>query len=257
VAGQNRGNKSKTTVQTPPTVTKYGYRIVAEYPHDAISYTQGLFWHEGMLYESTGEYGSSAMMKVALDTGRATARRELDRRYFGEGAALLNGLVYQLTWLEGTLFVYDAATLTPQATLTYSGEGWGLTTDGTKLYMSDGTANITVRDPQTFRTERVIVVNNGGKPIDQINELEWIEGRIWANLYITDYSRMAYPKAVIIDPATGNITGEVDFSGIYSRLAVTRSTDVMNGIAYDPATGRIFVTGKNWNKLFEIELVKK
>jgi glutamine cyclotransferase len=210
-----------------------------------------------MLYESTGEYGHSAIMKVALDTGTATSRRELDRRYFGEGAALLGGLVYQLTWLEGTLLVYDAATLTPQATLTYSGEGWGLTTDGEKLYMSDGTANITVRDPQTFRTERTIVVRNGGKPVDQINELEWIEGRIWANLYITDYSQMAYPKVVIIDPATGNVEKEVDFSGLYSRLNVTRLTDVMNGIAHDQSTGRIFVTGKLWNKLFEIEIVKK
>ncbi|MDR0907680.1 MAG: glutaminyl-peptide cyclotransferase [Rikenellaceae bacterium] len=241
--------------QTPP--TKYGYRIVAEYPHDATSYTQGLFWHGGVLYESTGEYGGSAVMKVALDTGRATSRRELDRRYFGEGAALSGGLVYQLTWLEGTLLVYDAATLTPRATLTYSGEGWGLTTDGSRLYMSDGTANISVRDPATFRTERVIAVRRGGKPVEQLNELEWIDGRIWANLYITDYRQMTTPQVVVIDPATGNVESEVDFSGIYSRLNVTRSTDVMNGIAHDPATGRTFVTGKRWNKLFEIELVKK
>jgi glutamine cyclotransferase len=249
--------KGASRAKTPQTAPLYGYRIVKEYPHDATSYTQGLFWHEGMLYESTGEYGHSAIMKVELDTGRATARRDLDRRYFGEGAALLSGLVYQLTWLEGTLLVYDATTLTPQSTLTYPGEGWGLTTDGSKLYMSDGTANITVRDPQTFRTERTIAVRNGGKPVEQLNELEWIDGRIWANLYITDYRQMTTPKVVIIDPATGNVEGEVDFSGIYSRLNITRSTDVMNGIAHDPATGRTFVTGKRWNKVFEIEIVKK
>jgi glutamine cyclotransferase len=252
-----KANKASKTEQTAPTVTKYGYRIVVTHPHDATSYTQGLFWHEGMLYESTGQNGSSAMMKVALDTGHATVRRDLDRRYFGEGAALLNGLVYQLTWLKGTLFVYDSATLTPQATLSYTGEGWGLTTDGTKLYMSNGTANITVRAPQTFRTERVIAVRNGGKPVEQLNELEWIEGRIWANLYITDYRQMTTPKVVIINPETGVVEGEIDFSGIYTQLKITRHTDVMNGIAYDPATGRIFVTGKRWDKLFEIEIYKK
>jgi glutamine cyclotransferase len=257
VTSKKQGKLSKTTVRTATTAPKYGYRIVGSYPHDDTSFTQGLFWHEGFLYESTGQNGASAMMKVELETGKASVRRELARSYFGEGAALLDGLVYQLTWLEETAFVYDIATLSPKATLTYSGEGWGLTSDGEKLYMSNGTANITVRDPQTFRTERVIAVRNGGKPVEQLNELEWIEGRIWANLYITDYSQMPYPKVVIIDPDTGNVEGEIDFSGIYTQLDITRYTDVMNGIAYNPASGQIFVTGKNWDKIFEIEIVKK
>lgn len=255
--GQKRNKQSKATTQQVRTADKYGYRIVAAFPHDTGSYTQGLFWHEGFLYESTGEYGRSAMMKVVPDTGRAIQRSSLDSDYFGEGAALLDGLIYQLTWLEETVLIYDIATLEEKAALTYSGEGWGLATDGERLYMSDGSANITVRDPRTFRAERVISVRNGGKPVEQINELEWIDGRIWANLYITDYRQMTSPKVIIIDPDTGNVEGEIDFSGIYTQLNVTAATDVMNGIAYNPDTKRIFVTGKRWNKLFEIEIFKK
>lgn len=255
--GQKRNKQAKNTTQQVQTAAKYGYSIVRSYPHDTGSYTQGLFWHDGFLYESTGEYGRSAMKKTVPDTGKAILRTGLESKYFGEGATLLDGKIYQLTWLEETLFVYDAATLKETGTFSYSGEGWGLATDGRKLYMSDGSANITVRDPATFRTERVISVRNGGSPVEEINELEWIDGKIWANLYITDPRRMTSPQIVIIDPATGNIEGIIDFSGIYTQLAVTPMTDVMNGIAHDPATGRIFVTGKRWNKLFEIEIFKK
>lgn len=255
--GQKRGNATRAKVEQVQTAEKYGYRIVKSYPHDTGSYTQGLFWHEGFLYESTGEYGRSAMMKTVPETGKAIMRTSLDSNYFGEGAALLDGMIYQLTWLEGTLFVYDAATLTRKATMSYSGEGWGLTTDGEKLYMSDGSANISVRDPATFRTERIISVRNGGTPVEEINELEWIDGKIWANLYVSDYRKMTSPKIVVIDPATGNVEKIIDFTGIYTQLKVTGRTDVMNGIAHDPATGRIFVTGKNWDKLFEIEIAGK
>ncbi|MDR2894395.1 MAG: glutaminyl-peptide cyclotransferase [Alistipes sp.] len=234
--------------QTAP--VRYGYRVVASYPHDTGSYTQGLFWHEGALYESTGEYGRSTLRRVDLETGRATQRIDLPADIFAEGAALLGGRIYQITWYEQQAFVYDPATFERTGGFTYRGEGWGLATDGTDLYMSDGTPNITVRDPATFAARRTIVVRNGDRPVRYINEMEWIDGRLWANVYLTN-------EIVIIDPASGLIEGIVDLAGLASQLEITPDTDVMNGIAHDPATGRIFVTGKNWNRLFEIEIVKK
>lgn len=254
-AGQKKNKAANAAVQRIEPAVRYGYRIVNAYPHDTGSYTQGLFWHDGLLYESTGEYGRSAMKKVELETGVAVLSVPLAERYFGEGAALAGGKIYQLTWLEKTAFVRDPATLKETGTFSHQGEGWGLTTDGAKLYMSDGSANIAVRNPEDFRIERVINVTDAGKPVGEINELEWIDGKIWANLYITDYRQMTSPKVIIIDPATGRVEGTVDFTGIFSELAITPYTDVMNGIAHDPATGRIFVTGKRWNKLFEIEIV--
>jgi glutamine cyclotransferase len=239
------------------TVAAYGYKIVNSYPHDTGAYTQGLFWHEGELWESTGEYGASTLRRVALETGGAVRSVAVPDGFFAEGAAILGGRVYQLTWLEKKCFVYDAATLERTGEFTYNGEGWGLTTDGARLYMSDGSANITVRNPADFSVERMIVVRNAGRPVQYLNELEWIDGKIWANLYVVDYREMTSPKTVIIDPASGAVEGVVDFTGIYGQLAVTSSTDVMNGIAHDPATGRTFVTGKRWNRLFEIEIFKK
>lgn len=256
-AGQKKNKTARQTVRQAEPAVRYGYRIVNAFHHDTGSYTQGLFWHDGLLYESTGEYGRSEMRKVELETGEAVQSVPLEDSYFGEGAALAGGKIYQLTWLEHTAFVRDAATLEETGTFGYQGEGWGLTTDGKKLYMSDGSANIAVLNPENFRVERVINVTDAGKPVSEINELEWIDGKIWANLYVTDYGKMTSPKVVIIDPATGRVEGIVDFAGIYSELTVTRFTDVMNGIAHDPETGRIFVTGKRWNKLFEIEIYKK
>ncbi len=255
--GTQKKSQARSTPKTETTAAQYGYRIVKAYPHDTGAYTQGLFWHDGYLYESTGEYGHSSLRKVVPESGLPIKQIPLDAKCFGEGAALLDGKIYQLTWLEGKAFVYDAETFEKVREFGYSGEGWGIATDGAKLYMSDGTANIAVVNPQTFRTERTIQVRNGGKPVEYINELEWIDGKIWANLYIEDYREMTSPKVVVIDPASGSVEKVIDFSGIYTQLAVTRSTDVMNGIAHDPATGRIFVTGKRWNKLFEIEIFKK
>ncbi len=245
------GNRGKTgNGQTPPTPVMYGYKIVATHPHDSGAYTQGLFWHEGALYESTGEYGRSTLRRVEPETGTTTHSVALDDRYFAEGSALLDGRIYQLTWMEGKCFVYDMATFEPTGEFTYKGEGWGLATDGERLYMSDGTANITVRNPATFAVERTIVVRREGRPVDMINEMEWIDGRLWANVYLTN-------EIVIIDPSDGRVEGVVDFTGIASNLVVTYSTDVMNGIAHDAATGRIFVTGKRWDKLFEVQPVRK
>ncbi len=245
------GNRASKRRQDPPPV-RYGYRIVAEYPHDTSAYTQGLIWHDGAFYESTGERGRSRLRRVDLATGNVVRQIELEVRYFGEGAALVGGRIFQLTWEAGRCFVWDADTFAPIGEFTYRGEGWGLTTDGEKLYMSDGTPNIAVRNPDTFEVERTIIVRNEGRPVADLNELEWIEGRIWANIY-----SYAKNEIVIIDPADGRVEGVVDFSGILSRLTVTVSTDVMNGIAWDVEGDRIFVTGKNWDKLFEIELVKK
>jgi glutamine cyclotransferase len=233
-----------------PPPTRYGYKIVNSYPHDTGAYTQGLFWHGGALYESTGQYGTSSLRRVELATGETTRGVSLADDFFAEGAALVDGRIYQLTWLENKCFVYDAATLARTGEFTYKGEGWGLATDGKKLYMSDGTANITVRDPATFASVGGIVVRRDGRPVSNVNEMEWIDGRIWANVYLTW-------EIVIIDPADGRVEGVIDFSSIASQLSVTDATDVMNGIAYDPATKRVFVTGKNWDRLFEIEIFKK
>ncbi len=242
--GARRGNRAS---QAP---VRYGYKIVDSYPHDAEAYTQGLFFHDGEMWESTGEYGHSTLRATALPTGKTIRQTSLADNYFAEGAEVLDGRIYQLTWLEGTCFVYDAATLAPEREFRYKGEGWGLATDGEKLYMSDGTPNITVRNPSTFAAERTIVVRNEGRPVQYLNELEWIDGKIWANVY------MSY-EIVIIDPESGRVEGIVDFSGIASQLALSPSTDVMNGIAHDPASGRIFVTGKRWNKIFEIQITRK
>ncbi len=243
----SRGAKKQRTASPP---TRYGYKIVASYPHDTGAYTQGLFWHEGTLYESTGEYGRSTLRRTELETGGSTREIALPDNFFGEGTAMANGKIYQLTWEEERCFVYDPDTFERSGEFGYRGEGWGLTTDGERLYMSDGTPNITVRNPVTFAAERTIVVRNEGVPVQWLNELEWIDGKIWANIFMKE-------EIVIIDPADGRVEGVVDFTGIFSEIAIDETTDVMNGIAYDADGGRIFVTGKNWNKLFEIEIVKK
>ncbi len=245
------GNNSSKKPQPVPPAVKYGYRIVAEYPHDNGAYTQGLLWHEGALYESTGEWGRSRLRRVELPTGEVTYEIDLESQYFGEGAALIGDRIFQLTWKAGRCFVWNADTFEPLGEFTYRGEGWGLTTDGTKLYMSDGTPNIAVRNPDTFEVERTIIVRDGEQPVNLLNELEWIEGKIWANIY--DYRKQ---EIMIIDPADGRVEGVIDFTGILSRLTAG-GYDVMNGIAWDAEGDRIFVTGKHWDKLFEIELVKK
>ncbi len=227
-------------------VESRNFTVVDTYPHDPAAYTQGLFWHDGALWESTGEYGHSTMRRVDLESGDVVHRTHLGDDFFGEGAAVLGGKIYQLTWLEQTAFVWDE-NLTLLEKMPYRGQGWGLTTDGTNLYMSDGTANICVLDPADLSTRRTIIVRREGRPLDMINELEWIDGEIWANIYLSD-------TVVIIDPATGNVEATVDFSGLRSLITTTPQTDVLNGIAHDPATGRTWLTGKNWNKLFEVEV---
>ena len=226
----------------------YTYEVVAEYPHLRTSYTQGLQFVDGELWEGTGEYGDSQILRTDLATGKVLQSKKLSKEEFGEGITMLGDKIYQLTWLNGKMHTYDKATLRHLATHTYKGEGWGLTTDGEKLYMSDGSNYIRVLNPETLAQERRIGVTLRGESLSYLNELEWIDGKIWANVYTTDY-------IVIINPENGVVEGIINLSGILPEKERDSRTDVLNGIAYDKATKRIFVTGKNWSKLFEIRVI--
>ncbi|HEY8447696.1 MAG TPA: glutaminyl-peptide cyclotransferase [Thermomicrobiales bacterium] len=226
-----------------------GYHVVQSYPHDPDAFTQGLVYDDGLLLEGTGREGKSTLRLVELETGEVLRSVALDTRHFGEGIALLGSRIYQLTWKSRTCFVYDRETFELLTTFEYEGEGWGLTTDGEQLIMSDGSSTLTFRDPETFRAVRQITVEDAGKPVMLLNELEYIGGEIWANVWRTD-------RIVRIDPETGEVRGWIDLSGLLTpEDRGDHRVDVLNGIAYDPATNRIFVTGKLWPKLYEIEIV--
>ena len=228
----------------------YTYQVVAEYPHSRSSYTQGLQFIDGELWEGTGEYGRSKLLRTDLATGKALQSQANPKDEFGEGITVLGDKIYQLTWLNGLMHIYDRKTLKLLATHTYKGEGWGLTSDGTKLYMSDGTSNIRVLNLETLKVERYIGVTARGESLMYLNELEWIEGKIWANIYTTN-------QIAIINPENGVVEGIVDLTDILPKSEQDSKTDVLNGIAYDSASKRIFVTGKNWSKLFEIKLIEQ
>ncbi len=229
----------------------YTYTVVATYPHDPEAFTQGLlFLGNGQLLEGTGQPGRSSLRRVDLATGNVLKRVNLPAPYFGEGIAVIRDRIYQLTWQHQKGFIYDLATLSPIRDFAYTGEGWGLTTDGHSLILSDGTATIRFINPETFAVTRSINVTLDGRPIPQLNELEFIDGEIYANIWQTH-------TIVRIDPATGRVTGVIDLTGILPVSERTPQTDVLNGIAYDPATKRLFVTGKNWPHLFEIKLLPK
>lgn len=238
--------KRQDSAAAPATAARYGYRIVEKYAHDPEAFTQGLFWHDGNLVESTGNYGESTLRRVDLASGEVLKSVALGDDFFGEGAARLGDRIFVLTWLEGKCFVYDD-NFVRTGEFAYQGQGWGLTTDGSVLYMSDGTANIAVRRASDFAVERNIIVQRDGRNVQFINELEWIDGRIWANVYMSN-------EIIVIDPASGRVEATIDLAGIESNIKITPSTDVLNGIAWDGK--RIFVTGKNWDQLFEIEIVK-
>lgn len=221
--------------------------VVAEYPHDPGAYTQGLLWHDGKLYESTGEYGHSSIRQVDLKTGKVGRKADLSNRFFGEGLALVgDSLLYQLTWQEQRCLVYRLSDFRQVASFAYQGEGWGLTTRGDSLYMTDGTAWIRVMDPNGFKMIRRFQVRDADGPVIDLNELEWIDGRIWANVYLTN-------RIAVIDPQTGFVTHYINCEALETKITLRRDTDVFNGIAVDD-TGRIFVTGKRWDKLFEIKV---
>lgn len=226
----------------------WGYRVVAEYAHDPEAYTQGLVIDDGALYEGTGLEGRSSLRRVDLETGEVLQRQSLDDQHFGEGVAVFEDRIYQLTWQTGTCFVYDRETFDLQETFSYETEGWGLTTDGDRLIMSDGSNRLVFRDPETFDEVRHVQVLDGDVPVPYLNELEYIGGEVWANVYQTDIIAR-------IDPESGGVTGWIDLTGLLSSDHAAAPVDVLNGIAQDPDTGRIFVTGKLWPTLFEIELV--
>lgn len=230
--------------------TFYGYRVEQSYPHDETHYTQGLIFVDGTLYEGTGMNGESLLAEVDLETGEKIRSVDLDKRHFGEGITLLDGKIYQLTWQTNKAFVYDVNTFDLVGEFDYQGEGWGLTTDGTALYMSDGSNRITVRDPRDFSILRTVEVFTSKGELNYLNELEWIDGKIWANVYTTDY-------IAIIDPATGFVEGVIDFSGLLAVANQTPRSEVFNGIAYDADGDRIFVTGKYWNRLFEVTIFER
>jgi glutamine cyclotransferase len=231
------------------TAPVYGYRVVRTYPHDRTAFTQGLQYVDGYLYEGTGLNGRSSIRKVNLDTGEVVQSRSIAPEYFGEGIAVWKGMLFELTWRSQIAFVYDRTTFEPRRTFSYTGEGWGLTHDGTSLIMSDGSDALRFLDPNTFQERRRIRVTAVGAAVRDLNELEYVDGQIYANVWQTDY-------VARIAPDSGTVLGWIDFTGILSE-ADRAGTDVMNGIAYDAARHRLFVTGKLWPKLFEVSLVQK
>lgn len=227
-------------------VERYKIEVVKAYPHDTGSYTQGLFWHDGSLYESTGLNGKSTFRKVDLQSGQALTKLPFNKKYFVEGSVILGDNLYILTWTNKVIFIYDADTLEYRSTYSYPREGWGLTTDGKSLISSDGSSRIYFLTPE-LKFERSINVTLNGRAVRYLNELEWIDGRIWANVYTTD-------TIVIINPDTGIVEATVDCEGLLPERLRTYDTDVLNGIAVD-SEGRIFLTGKNWPELYEVKLV--
>ena len=229
------------------TVKRYGYTVNEVLNHDESAYTQGLFIHQGFLFESTGQRGASFLRKIDIKQGRILQSHALQARYFGEGACHYKGRIYQLTWEEQTCFVYDLQTFKELGRLNYTGEGWGLTTDSTRLIMSNGTSTLYFRDPETFAITGQIKVAMDGKEVWNLNELEYINGEVWANVYTTD-------QIVRIDPTTGKVTGLIDLTGLLPRQFRTPRSEVLNGIAYDPDAKKIYVTGKYWAKMYVISL---
>lgn len=250
-ANSNAGKASSETkpVSRPPKIREYGLEVVAEYPHDVTSYTQGLFFYEGELYESTGQYGNSTLRKVDLKTGKAIERHDFDDEYFVEGSVVFGDELYVLTWQERTVFVYDAQTLERKATRHYPREGWGLTTDGNELIASDGTAFLYFMD-KDLNVKRRVQVKAGHRAVQWLNELEYIGGKIWANVYTAD-------EIAIINPSSGYVEAVIDCRGLLPEELHTYDTDVLNGIAYNPKTGRLYLTGKNWPILYEVNVVEK
>lgn len=232
-----------------PSVKEYTLEVVAEYPHDTESYTQGLFFDQGQMYESTGVHGKSTFRKVDLETGKALQRLDFDKKYFIEGSVMWKGNLYILTWESRLAFVYDAETLEYKSTWKYPREGWGITTDGKNLIASDGSANIYFMD-ENFALDRKILVRLDERPVRFLNELEYIDGKIWANVYTSN-------EIVIINPKDGKIQGVIDCRGLLPSHLKTDTTDVLNGIAYDEKTGKIYLTGKNWPRLYEVRLVER
>jgi glutaminyl-peptide cyclotransferase len=246
--------KQKAKASTPAqakakTAPVFGYHVKATYPHDRNAFTEGFFYLDGFMYEGTGLEQKSDIRRYDLETGKIAQRQQLAPQYFGEGIAILGGSLFELTYKTGVAFVYDSKTFQYQKQFQYSGEGWGLTTDGKRLIMSDGTEFLRFLDPLTFKESRRIAVTDAGKPVQNVNELEFIKGEIWANVWQTN-------RIARINPQTGQVVAWLDLTGILSIMD-SRGVDVLNGIAYDAKRDRIFVTGKNYPKIYEITVAPK
>jgi glutamine cyclotransferase len=238
---------SPVSANAPP---EYTFTVVRVFPHDISAYTQGLAYRDGFLYEGTGRNGHSSLRRVRLETGEVLQRVDLGAEYFGEGITILNDNVFQLTWTSQTGFVYDVNDFHLLRKFSYSGEGWGLATNGRELFLSDGTAEIRVLDPESFHEKRRIKVHDRSVPVDQLNELEFVDGQIFANVWHTN-------RIARISPQTGDVVGWIDLTGLLSSVYRLEPEAVLNGIAYDSTRKRLFVTGKLWPSVFEITLSLK
>src|SRR5262245_19630883 len=256
LAACNGGGASNAEAQQPDQMTTssrvptYTYEVVKSYPHDKGAFTQGLVFYQGALYESTGINGSSSLRRVELETGKVLKKIEVPTQFFAEGLALFNGRLYQLTWQTQRGFVYDLDSFNLLRDFSYTGEGWGLTHNASSLIMSDGTSRIRFLNPDTSEVQRVIRVQDNGRDITQLNELEYIKGEIYANIWLTD-------RIARIDPQSGKVASWINLSGLLPNEDNLGSGAVLNGIAYDEASDRLFVTGKLWPKLFEIKVKQR
>ena len=222
--------------------------VVHTYPHDSAAFTQGLVYAEGILFEGTGGYGESSLRRVELETGSVLQQYDLPPQYFGEGIALWGDRIIQLTWKAGRGLVYEKDTFNPVEEFSYPGEGWGLTHDGARLIMSNGSSSLIFLDPDTFAETGRLPVHDQGVPVSRLNELEYIDGHIFANVWLTD-------RIARISPDTGEVTGWIDLTGLLDPETAGEEADVLNGIAYDAENDRLFVTGKRWPSLFEIQII--
>ena len=231
-------------------VARYTVKVEQEYPHDTLAYTQGLFFDGDRLYETAGQYGESNLREVTLENGVPARMTVMENELFAEGSCVIGDKIYVLTWRERLCLVYDKNTFERVGQFTYNRQGWGLTTDGNLLIMSDGSAQIYFISPKTFTIVRSVTVRNAGKSVNYLNELEYINGKIWANIYLKD-------EIVIIEPSTGEVEGVIDCRGLLPKERHTERTDVLNGIAYRPETDEIFITGKYWPSMYRISIEQK
>jgi len=248
-ARRTTGVEPKPAASPPAPPARLALEVLATYPHAPEAFTQGLLVHDGALYESTGRYGRSSLRRIDPETGKVLAERALSPNLFGEGLARVGDRLVQLTWREGVAPVWDLSTLEPLDQLSYQGEGWGLTFDGERLVMSDGSAWLVFRDPETLAELGRVLVTLDGEPLEELNELEWVGGAVWANVWGSS-------SVVRIDPATGVVTGVADLSALLARLppAESRGIDVLNGIAWWPERDAFLVTGKLWPRVFLVKM---
>jgi glutamine cyclotransferase len=248
-ASNNATSGQSPASPAPEPIPDYSVDVVKTIPHDTQAFTQGLAFYNGELFESTGQYGSSSLRKLDRATGKVLKRLNMDAAYFAEGMVVVKGKAYQLTWQSGIGFIYDAKTFEQLRTFSYFGEGWGITYDGEQMIMSDGTSNLRFLDSDSLLIRKMLPVTSNGAPVKNLNELEWVNGEIWANVWQTD-------SIARINPQSGKVLGWIDLAGLQTP-AERASADVLNGIAYDKERDILLITGKNWSKMYEVKVRKK